>query len=190
MTTSNLRNILKKLMLFLLPALLFTSCMSYYKATKIPLTNSIKKTDSLNAAGKYFILQNGAIPLHISNVRLNIDDNTMACTLITVDREHTRYTPGMKKGHMHYSKRNSQKNVLSEVHFYAAPDTSVKSDHAYLLNMGNVHKIEVIEKDKARSTSSHILGYAIGGITAALGVAAIIGLTTLGSWAWGTAAWF
>ena len=47
--------------------------------------------------------------------------------------------------------------VLDEVHFYIQPD-SVAVPGMYNLQLSQIQKIEVIEKDKKRTTTSYILG--------------------------------
>ena len=62
--------------------------------------------------------------------------------------------------------------VLSEVHFYIHPDNTAVLGQ-YTLALDKVKLIEVIEKDKARTTSSYVIG-AIGYTLGAVAVVAII----------------
>ena len=62
--------------------------------------------------------------------------------------------------------------VLSEVHLYISGDKLVSVGN-YTLALDQIQKIEVIEKDRKRTTNSYVIG-AIGFTLGAVGVAAII----------------
>lgn len=47
--------------------------------------------------------------------------------------------------------------VLNEVHFHIQPDNTAVIG-SYTLQLDKIQKIEVIEKDKKRTTNSHIFG--------------------------------
>lgn len=47
--------------------------------------------------------------------------------------------------------------VFNEVHIYIAPDTTITTGD-YALRLSDITKIELIRKDKARTTRSHVAG--------------------------------
>jgi hypothetical protein len=88
--------------------------------------------------------------------KLSVDTTTMqiTSTLDAVPVEHRAYTTGRTKT---YRKSLGQEAVLNEVHIFA--DTLVKAelDQKLTLMAKDIKKIEVIEKDKGRTTASYIL---------------------------------
>ena len=69
--------------------------------------------------------------------------------------------------------------VLSEVHMYITNDTLL-SKGSYTLSLDQIQKIEVIEKDKKRTTNSYVIG-ALGFTIGAIAVAGIIIVATKSS---------
>lgn len=67
--------------------------------------------------------------------------------------------------------------MLNEVHFYITPDTVPKFGK-YTLDLNKVQKIEVIEKDKKRTTGSYVLGGLIITSVIILITAAISGISS------------
>ena len=63
-------------------------------------------------------------------------------------------------------------SVLNEVHMYIANDTLINKG-SYTLSLDQIQKIEVIEKDKKRTTNSYVLG-AIGATVGTIVLAAVI----------------
>ena len=151
--------------LFLLAAfsaiLLLNACHNYYMATPTRL-GTIKEraatVDSLRLADRYFILRNGSEFFYMSNAILNQDHKTLECILDSVSPYNKLHLTNGRKGKMQYQKSTiTDLNVLNEVHFYITPDTVPKFGK-YTLDFNKVQKIEVIEKDKKRTTGSYVLG--------------------------------
>ncbi len=166
--------------LFLLAAfsaiLLLNACHNYYMATPTRL-GTIKEraatVDSLRLADRYFILRNGSEFFYMSNAILNQDHKTLECILDSVSPYNKLHLTNGRKGKMQYQKSTiTDLNVLNEVHFYIAPDTVPKFGK-YTLDLNKVQKIEVIEKDKKRTTNSYVIG-ALGYTIGALAVVTII----------------
>lgn len=157
-------------------------CHNYYMANRPKATQVSQKAsivDSLNKQGRYFILRSGSQAYYIDDIVLSDDRKIMQCTLDTLPNIHQLYLTRGRRGKMQYKVRDPvDMNVLNEVHFYIAPDNSLTAG-AYTLQLDQVQKIEVIEKDRKRTTASYILGgLAIGvGATAAIGIIAAASYT-------------
>ena len=171
-----------KTRIFIIAALLFitcTRCHNYYKElTLMPSGNNqvIQKIDSLKLENRYFVLRNANDAYYMKYLQLNADHTILNCTLDTLAPVHRLHLENSLNNNINrrYKKYDpSQLSVLNEVHLYIQPDNTITTGK-YSLTLSQVQKIEVIQKDKKRTTNSYILGtigYTIG--TGAL-IAAII----------------
>jgi hypothetical protein len=151
---------------------LLTSCQNYYKAIQVhlaPPDNKSSVIDSLRLFEKYFILRSGSDAFSMVKPVLNADRKTMACTLDSVPFYHQLQLvngAGRSKKYRKSDPLNSM--VLNEVHFFIPQDNAAVFG-AYTLHLDQIQKIEIIEKDKNRTTGSHILG----GVLFTIGILAI-----------------
>ena len=152
--------------------LLLTACHNYYMATPAYLGTTFQRAatiDSLKLANRYFILRNGNESFYMSNAILNQDHKTVECTLDTILPYNKLHLTHGRRGKMQYKKSViTDLNVLNEVHVYISPDT-VSTFGKYSLDLNKIQKIEVIEKDKNRTTGSYI----VGGNAISIGILAI-----------------
>jgi hypothetical protein len=156
------------LIIILVLLFVLTGCNRYYMAVKKNLKeNPDKSLDSLKNQNRYFILRTPSQALYMRNIVLSEDRKTLTCNLDALLPEHQLHL-GKGKGNMRYK----DAFVLNEVHMYIAND-SVLSKGSYTLSLDQIQKIEVIEKDRKRTTNSYVIG-AIGFTLGAVGVAAII----------------
>ena len=156
--------------------ILSSACHTYYKATpaRIGNTNQTSESiDSLQKKGRYFILRNGNTAYGISNPKLSMDKKFLQCQLDILPSSHQLHLEKGIKGKMQY-KKNSIDQVLSEVHFYTVYDSAARQGN-YSLPLGRVQRIEIIEQDKKRTTSS----YVIGAVGYTLGAAVIVSVIAL-----------
>jgi hypothetical protein len=168
---------------FLAFALMFSiaGCHNYYMASKITVADHPSKTiDSLQKQNRYFILRNGNKAYYMNDISMSDDKKTITCTLDSLPDNHKLYLTKGRKGRMQYKRgQPTDIGVLNEVHFYinAAESTAFGN---YTLPLDKVEKIEVIEKDRGRTTGSFIIG-ALGYTVGAVLVAAIIVAATKSS---------
>lgn len=156
-------------------------CHNYYKASKIATSPPTERTvDSLKQHGRYFILRDGKKAFYMNNIVMSDDRRVINCTLDTLPDNHKLYLTYGRKGRMLYKKSNpADKGVLNEVHFFIDPAESTSVGN-YTLQLDKVQKIEVIEKDKGRTTGSYILG-AVGYTFGSIALVAIIVAATKSS---------
>ena len=122
--------------------------------------------DSLTKLNRYFVLRSGSQAFYMKNLSLSADRKTLDATLDTLSPGHRLHLSNGHNGKMRYKKSYSHHiTVLSEVHLYTAGDNKAAIGSRYTLPLDQVQKIEVIEKDKKRTTSSYVIG-AIGVIGA------------------------
>lgn len=152
----------------LLCCLFFISCHNFYKATKTPAATASEKAtviDSLHLQNRYFVLRSGSQAYAMTNVSLSSDQQMLNATLDVLPENHQFHLVKGRKGKMQYKKSDaSELMVLSEVHFFIPPDTSVALGK-YVLDLNKVQKLEIIEKDKKRTTNSYVIGtigYTVG----------------------------
>ena len=163
--------------------LLVSGCNHYYKATSTPLKSDAEKAakiDSLRLTNRYFILRSGSEAFYMSHPILSADQKTLECNLETLSSFNKLHLGNGRNGNMRYKKGTPEDlSVLNEVHFFILPDNTAAVGK-YTLALDKVQKIEVIEKDKKRTTNSYVLG-SIGFTLGALAVVAIIVAATKSS---------
>jgi hypothetical protein len=174
---------LSVLVAILASAIMVTSCYNYYK-TMQPNTNSTprvaKVVDSLQTVRRYFVLRSGSYAYYMSNLSLSDDKTVLKTTLDSLPPDHQLHLRrGHRNGNLQYKKGTSESWVLDEVHLYIKDDALAKPG-SYTLSLDKVQKIEVIEKDKGRTTGSYVIG-ALGFTLGSLVVAAIIVAATKSS---------
>jgi hypothetical protein len=180
-------NVMKKVNLFhqillviISTQLLLTSCSNYYEAINTPLKANIDKVvkiDSLNKAHRNFILRNDSNAFSINNLVIDTNKNLIECTLETLPSFSSLYLRKEKKSKMKYKKTPFDLSVLNEVHVFITPDTSATTGK-YNLLLDKVQRIEIIEKDKKRTTGSYVLGGLIITAVVILITAAMAGISS------------
>ena len=162
----------KGLLFFLLLFLLVISCQNYYKAST--KSSSSANLDSLQSVNRYFVLRNGTKAYAMKNLVLSPDKKTVQVQLDSLSWLHKLHLTNGYKGKLRYKKSKiDHYPVLNEVHFYIPYDSSIQEQSSFTLALDKIQKIEVLEKDKTRTTNSYVLG-AIGYTAGALALAAII----------------
>ena len=160
--------------------LLLSQCHNYYKAVPPKQGNNATAIDSLKLQNRYFILRNGSLAYAMNNIIISDDKKSLTCNLEILPVNHQLHLVKGRKGKLRYKKNEPQDlTVFSEVHFYIQPDNNTATGN-YILPLNKIEKIEVIEKDKGRTTSSYIIG-AIGYTLGAVAVVTIIALATKSS---------
>jgi hypothetical protein len=163
------------LIVVLVVFLLNAACHTYYKATPARITEVAKNIDSLQKINRYFILRNGNAAYSIINPTLSEDKKFLRCRLDIIPPSHHLHLMNGYKGKMQYRRSTVEGlNVLSEVHFYTPFDTSARQG-TYSLPLDRVQRIEIIEHDRKRTTSS----YVIGAVGYTLGAAVIVSVIAL-----------
>ncbi len=159
------------IMLICIFALTFFSCHNFYKATSVTPLQSGKAIDSLENKNRYFILREGDKAYYMNDIKLSDDQSTLTCRLDTLPDNHKMYLTRQLKGKQQY-KTSGDLGILNEVHLFINPSEPV-SYGQYTLSLNKVQKIEVIEKDKGKTTGSYVIG-AIGYTVGAIVVVAVI----------------
>jgi hypothetical protein len=153
----------------------FTECHRYYMATTRDVKNHPDNSiESLKNENRYFILRTPNHAYYMGQIILSDDRKTLTCTLDSLPPIHTVYVDN-KKG----NKRYNEIYVLSEVHLYVPEDIRI-SQSSYTLPLDQIQKIEVLEKDRKRTTNSYVIG-ALGYTLGSIAVAAIIVAATKSS---------
>jgi hypothetical protein len=143
--------------------ILFTACHNYYKATQTSAGSLPRKAtivDSLKTQKRYFVLRNGNQAYYMSNLVLSADQTTLSVNLDSLSPEHRLHLVNGRRGKKQYKKYQPEAVVINEVHLYIPQDPSVQLG-SYTLKLDKVQKIEVLEKDKSKTTGSYVIG-AIG----------------------------
>ena len=164
---------------FIITAL--SCCHNFYKATKANTTAVAQTSASisqLKQQNRFFILRSGTKAYYMKTLSLSDDQKTLSTTLDSLPPDHKLYLKYGRKGKMLY-KKNTDEAVLTEVHLFISKDSTLQTGN-YSLSLDKVQKIEVVEKDKQRTTGSYIIG-AIGYTIGAIAVAAIIVAATKSS---------
>lgn len=158
----------------------YAACNHYYKAIKTENPNFRGKTvDSLKNQNRYFILRNGSDAYFMRKIVLSEDRKTLSCVLDSLPQNHQLYLTHGRNGNMRYKPKLNDDVVLSEVHLFINSSEPV-NDGQFILDLNKIQRIEVIEKDKKKTTSSYVIG-ALGYTIGAFAVAAIIVAATKSS---------
>ncbi|MEO6229587.1 MAG: hypothetical protein ABJB11_04255 [Ferruginibacter sp.] len=157
------RNLLKSTfyIIGIFAIILFSSCRSYYKIVSVPSTNNVAKAaslDSLKNMGREFIIRNGNSAFYASSLSINSNESSMECVLDKLAAENRLYVSRGINGKKWFTGiKSSDYSVLNEVHLYTEPDNSMSMGNNKIY-LDKIQKIEIIEKDKGRTTTSHLLG--------------------------------
>jgi len=82
-----------------------------------------------------------------------------SCTLDTLEQKHMLHLANGRRGRMQYKKSNvNEFNVLSEVHFFIDADSTTVVGEKYSFSVNRIRKMEIIEKNKSKTTVSYVTG--------------------------------
>jgi hypothetical protein len=154
---------------------ILSCCHNFYKATTTDTVNVAETSNNINRLkeqNRFFVLRSGTKAYYMNAISLSADKRTLNAVLDTLPPHHRLHLKNGRKGRMQYKKTTNDEAVLTEVHLYIPRDSSLHPGN-YLLSLNQVQKIEVVEKDKQRTTGSYVIG-AIGYTFGAFAVAAII----------------
>ncbi len=143
----------------LLPAII--SCSRFYRIN-VPKSEkwnvNAEGLSKLDSAGRVFILRSGNRAFVMDVKSISEDQSTLETILSSADPFHMHHVLNSGTKFRRYRQtKPEQQTVLNEVHLYVSPDTSIRDGH-YVLNIKDVQKMEVLEKDKNRTTVSYIVG--------------------------------
>jgi len=178
------KNLIKPLSLLVLGLLLINSC-NFYKPVTKPLTgktsDKISMMDSLSK--RTFILHSNQGVYLIEDLFIDLDTETINGILAEVPPENQLYIQANQAKGNKYSYKADEPYVLREVHLYTGVDFSMASSDIgdkVAIPINILDKLEVIERDKEKSTSSTI--FTVLGVTAGtLAVAYTVVLLTKNS---------
>lgn len=153
------------LLVFAAILLVFGGCHRYYMTSSRNFDmHPAESFDTLKKDSRYFVLHSGTKAWHLINVTLSQDRKTLSGILGELPPNHQTTINNVKK-------KYKEPDVLNEVHFYF-DDKDTLSAGDITLGLDRIQKVEVIEKDKKRTTGSYVLG-ALG---YGLGTLAVVGI--------------
>ena len=165
---------MKSLLITVIAISLLSSCSNYYKAALGSKPVTASGIENLKTEKKYFILRDGNQAFAMNGITFSPDQKIIQCTLGDLPIEHKLHLTSKK---MKYNKTNftdeDQTGVLNEVHIYINSNGNTVAG-AYTLPLDRVDKIEILEKDKAKTRASYGAGIAVGAVGAAILVGGII----------------
>jgi hypothetical protein len=158
-------SILNKFLLFTVLVAVLLACNYYKPVNKYNPGSNPKMFDSLMQ--KTFIVHSDRGIFMLRSMQIFPERETLSGILTDVPEYHKIYLND-KKGKYKYDKKATQ--MLQEVHVYTKLDTSVRIDMSVNIPFKDITRMEVIERDKGKSTGVTIL--AVVGIT--IGTMAVI----------------
>ncbi len=144
---------------------LLLACNYYRPVRKANYVNNPKVFDSLMQ--KTFIVHSNRGIFMLSSMQLFPERETIEGILSEVSENHKMYLNDKTKKYRYYKKAPY---VLEEVHIYTRLDSSVRINNPVSITFRDITKLEVIERDKGKSTGTTVL--AVMGIT--IGTMAVI----------------
>ncbi len=152
--------------------LIFISCHRYFMPVRQD-TGTPANTGSFittNSVQKYFILRKGENSYSLHDIIVDQQAMTLRGRLGTVPPAHRLYLEA-KRNSLIY-KEDEGGAVLNEVHIYIQENVSIDTAAIVTLPLDKIVKIEVIQHDRKRTTSSYVLG----GLGIGLGVMVLAGV--------------
>lgn len=167
----------KKISKIILGAFLFSavySCSRYYMPVKQNVNSADESASVISekTPGKYIILHKGNKVYQLENISVDKAKLTMSGNLTGVDPTHLLY---VKAKHKKYKYSEKDNVVLNEVHVYVDSTAAIDTASTLVLPLNQIQKIEVIEHDKQRTTTSYVLG----GIGIGVGAIVVTGVIVL-----------
>lgn len=152
--------------------LILISCHRYFMPVQQDTGNPSASGSfiSANSQQKYFILRKGAISYTIRDIVVNQQSMTLSGHLTAVPPDHQLYL-NAGKNKMKY-KDNEGGSILNEIHIYVPDKSITDTNGTWTLPLDQIVRIEVIQHDRKRTTSSYVLG----GIGIGLGVMVLAGV--------------
>ena len=152
-------------------------CSRFFKPVSVNTgtPDAAKNIITANAPNKYFILRQEANSYALKNITVDNTAMTLNGTLSPVDVSHFLYVKAKGRNYK-YKKTGNKENetdILNEVHIYSKNSSPVDTTKAFTLPLDQIEKIEVIEHDAGRTTTSYILG-GVGITLGVMTVAAVI----------------
>ena len=156
--------------LFLILIIMFsTGCyLNFYKTNTLNHLDQMTMT-SLKAQEKYYIIHLNDGIYSLNNISVNKD--TIDGDILPLSNDHSKYLHPQPYTSPMYKKKHEQ--LLQEVHLYAISEKHDINNHISF-SANQVTRVDIYEKNKARTTTNHILstvGMVTGGIFLALGIA-------------------
>src|SRR3954471_20207733 len=175
-------NTVLKIIPYLTIITLQLSCMNYYKISKSHENTSTPDSVIHNNTQRYFILRDGDSAYYMNNVRYYKD--SLTCTLETLPLEHRLHLRNGRNGNMRFKKYQPEAVVLNEVHVYKKQADNIQAGEDYTLMYNGIQKIEVLQKNKTRTTISYVLGGIAIASPFVLLVAALASAAAVSSFCW------
>lgn len=148
-------NIYATIILLLIAA---QACQNFYKVSEKSNLSVVTDTTSLENMNRYFILRSGLNAYYMNNIILSKDRKSLTCLLEVLPEAHRLHLRHGRGGKMRFKAEQPEAAVTNEVHLYTQADSNAVAGKNYFLSLNKVTKIEVLEKDKGRTTRSYILG--------------------------------
>lgn len=155
----------------LLVALLISNACNYYKPVSSSSGSSTKqKAEQITALSeRVLILRSSLGDFLLNGVNVDMEKEELSGVLSVLPEEHTTYVNDPEGK---YSYKPGDSRVTSEVHLFADLGSDVSLGKTLILPISKISKIEVIERDKGRSSGNTIL--AISAVT--VGTIAVIAI--------------
>jgi hypothetical protein len=141
--------------------ILLAGCNRFYKPVAVKKNTEVETLRKAIKNNKFLILRDSSAAYAMQHVRLNETNDTLYARLSEPGVNHTLYVTDAKR-RFAYKPRKGQSIVLDEVHVFS--DVNLPKDSVGNLKMPltALHSIEIIEFDKKKTTTTRILGYALG----------------------------
>jgi len=125
---------------------------------------------ALHDPSRYFIFHANTNTYAMNQIQLDSAKGIISFNPDTVASNHRLYIErhGRDSLRMRYVKVNGDMPVLTEVHIYSPSYSFLKTDSALTMRIDQINKVDILSKNKSRSTLSRVFGLGLPAI--ALGV--------------------
>lgn len=136
------------------------SCTNFYMVTKskaVTDTEKASQIENLKNENRYFILRSGGAGFWMKHIIIDSSKMLAQCVLDSVSNLHQFYINRGNSRTSYKPRDKYEEGIVTEVHFYIDDDTSANYGN-YTLHLDKIKKIEIIQKNKKKTTMSYVLG--------------------------------
>jgi hypothetical protein len=151
-----MKKILPEISLFVLIAFLnmLSACNYYLVNTVQPMPSDSPTVKNVLAMKKYFILHQGDMVWHMTNMAVNEDKQELTCSTVPLPEGHLSYLKTKATGVNRY-KKSMENPPTYEVHIYISEHAELDSSQ-FMIPVSSIQKIDIYDQAVGATTASYV----------------------------------
>jgi hypothetical protein len=167
---------MKKIIYLFSISLFLLSCNSYYKVLTTQKPTSTECKQAIDMKNRYFIFHSDSTVFAMEDISLTNNNTELRYRLAELPSTHMLHLNNSKTKKFKYSTGKGEydeSTVLNEIHIYADSAT-VSAAGTNGIAVAKLTKLEILEKDKAKTRKKRTIAWGIATAGIVTGVALII----------------